>query len=848
MINLSRNAPTALIVGASGFIGSHLTDKLLSSGVQVVGVDPYTGSNRVNLNDASKDKNFHFFNQRFSSHAVDFLPKINYAFFVVSEELSEVDYLASFEQFLSLLRKIEPSQHPPKVVLVSSIELYDHSPHSLKAVKEAEKRLAQFGKDEGFNVRVVRLAGIYGPRMHFRNEDPLFELLTLSLNGELETRSLPLDFTTRAIFIDDVINLLMKTVLHGSTSQKLYDGALLHPIKISEIRQVLLDPLWHQKNHFSPTPLPAWPTPNLEKTQKELSWSINTAFLTGLKKTMAFLSEHQEYIPKKELPKEDVILVSGAHPESHPGQARMTEKKRGAQFNFDFKRFRSKLGVFLGLGVIVYGLILPIASLIIGGASIRYHLQRSNSYLNQGEYQKAKDEATYATEGVRGVDHFVSSLDILSSSNLFKDKLEAANGLFEAISNITYAQERSVEGFIVLQNQLKVLSGEEVMESGEGELSTIFRNASSLLGTGYAQLEEAETNPTFKVIASRIKDLKGKTLVYKGLADSGYSLSYLYPYLIEGKKQYLVLLIDKSEIKELVKVSFEDGSVSQVSKVGLSDFGIDKSFKETDFAVFAKSLQWMYNRQGGSLSGVVLVTQDTLNKSGASSLQPFLENMFYVSSSAILKQGQLIGDGLRKKQLVIYSTDPHAFSYLTSLGFTGLFPRASKNGAGERSQFLSPQLYPASLTKKAIKLDDYIDNAMTVTHKLEVKMSELEGDASLKIYSSSGSKLIKATINGVDATPSVKSFSDYGWSGFDLSLTKSTSPVVVTLEYQDALPLAFENHKLLYRVDLFKQLASSDDSLEYTITTPGNVKLVSGSRQFSLDLSENRSLQLELSK
>jgi hypothetical protein len=38
-ILLSRNTPVALIIGTAGFVGSHLAEKLLDKGIQVVGID-----------------------------------------------------------------------------------------------------------------------------------------------------------------------------------------------------------------------------------------------------------------------------------------------------------------------------------------------------------------------------------------------------------------------------------------------------------------------------------------------------------------------------------------------------------------------------------------------------------------------------------------------------------------------------------------------------------------------------------------------------------------------------------------------------------------------------------------
>ncbi|HYG68177.1 MAG TPA: NAD-dependent epimerase/dehydratase family protein, partial [Anaeromyxobacteraceae bacterium] len=53
-------ANTAVVLGAAGFIGSHLTDRFLAEGWRVVGVDNFITGNRRNLEHLARDPRFTF--------------------------------------------------------------------------------------------------------------------------------------------------------------------------------------------------------------------------------------------------------------------------------------------------------------------------------------------------------------------------------------------------------------------------------------------------------------------------------------------------------------------------------------------------------------------------------------------------------------------------------------------------------------------------------------------------------------------------------------------------------------------------------------------------------------------
>ena len=82
---------TAVVTGGAGFLGSHLTDRLLAEGYRVVGVDNFITGNPANLDHLKNNPNYSFQKQDVSNH-FEVPGEVNFVFHFASPA-SPIDYL-----------------------------------------------------------------------------------------------------------------------------------------------------------------------------------------------------------------------------------------------------------------------------------------------------------------------------------------------------------------------------------------------------------------------------------------------------------------------------------------------------------------------------------------------------------------------------------------------------------------------------------------------------------------------------------------------------------------------------------------------------------------------------------
>src|SRR3954466_3982823 len=91
MTSGSKSKPISVVTGGAGFLGSHLTDRLLAEGHRVIAIDNLITGNPANIAHLAGNENFRFIKHNVSSYIL-VEEEIDYVFHFASPA-SPIDYL-----------------------------------------------------------------------------------------------------------------------------------------------------------------------------------------------------------------------------------------------------------------------------------------------------------------------------------------------------------------------------------------------------------------------------------------------------------------------------------------------------------------------------------------------------------------------------------------------------------------------------------------------------------------------------------------------------------------------------------------------------------------------------------
>ncbi len=204
-MGLGSKRRTVLVTGAAGFLGSHLCDRLLAEGYEVVGLDNLMTGDLANLSEAGRDSHFHLEIGDVRETLQVYAELVfNLACPASPLHYQSDAYATLTTNVLGAHRLVELSRSRRcRIVHASTSEVYgdplEHpqreeywghvNPIGERACYDEGKRVAEtFLSDArrlfGADTRILRIFNTYGPRMAFNDGRVVSSFIVRALQGE----------------------------------------------------------------------------------------------------------------------------------------------------------------------------------------------------------------------------------------------------------------------------------------------------------------------------------------------------------------------------------------------------------------------------------------------------------------------------------------------------------------------------------------------------------------------------------------------------------------------------------------------------------------------------------------
>jgi len=312
---MSKQAPRAVITGGAGFLGSHLCDRFLAEGWEVVCMDNLITGDLRNIEHLVGETRFHFFHQDVTEFI--HVPGPVDAVMHFASPASPLDYLVlpiqtlkvgalGTHKALGLAR-----EKGARFLLASTSECYGDplvhpqredywgnvNPVGPRGVYDEAKRFAEamtmaYHRYHNVRTRIVRIFNTYGPRMRLNDGRALPAFMSQALRGEPVTVFGDGSQTRSFCYVDDLIDGIWR-LLH---SDEVYPVNIGNPneMTIKEFAERIVRLIGSDsKVEYKDLPVddPKQRRPDISKAKRLLQWEPKYDLDKGLERTLAYFRE-----------------------------------------------------------------------------------------------------------------------------------------------------------------------------------------------------------------------------------------------------------------------------------------------------------------------------------------------------------------------------------------------------------------------------------------------------------------------------------------------------------------------------------------------------------------------------
>lgn len=306
-----------LVTGAAGFLGSHLCDRFLSEGCEVIGMDNLLTGNIKNIEHLFPRDDFQFYHHDITKY-IHVPGEIDYILHFASPA-SPIDYLKMPIQTLKVgalgthnvlgVAKAKGA----RMLVASTSEVYGDpmvhpqveeywgnvNPIGPRGVYDEAKRFLEsitmaYHNFHGVETRMIRIFNTYGPRMRLDDGRALPTFMSQALRGENVTVFGDGSQTRSFCYVDDLVEGIYRLLM--SDYHMPVNIGNPAEITLKEFAEEVVELVGNKdvKIVYEPLPKddPKQRRPDITKAKEILGWEPKVDRSEGLKRTLEYFKQH----------------------------------------------------------------------------------------------------------------------------------------------------------------------------------------------------------------------------------------------------------------------------------------------------------------------------------------------------------------------------------------------------------------------------------------------------------------------------------------------------------------------------------------------------------------------------
>ena len=304
-----------LVTGGAGFIGSHLCDRLLREGNDVICLDNYFTGSKDNIRHLLGNDHFELVRHDVINpyHAeVDEIYNLacpasppHYQYnpikTIKTSVMGAINMLGLAKRTRAKILQASTSEVYGDPAIHPQVESYwgNVNPIGIRSCYDEGKRCAEtlfmdYHRQNGVRIKIIRIFNTYGPRMNPNDGRVVSNFIVQALKGEDITIYGDGTQTRSFQYVDDLIEAMIRMMATGDDFIGPVNTGNPGEFTMLELAQKIIE-LTNSKSRIVYRPLPGdYPRqrkPNITLAKEKLDWEPGIRLEEGLKRTIAYFEE-----------------------------------------------------------------------------------------------------------------------------------------------------------------------------------------------------------------------------------------------------------------------------------------------------------------------------------------------------------------------------------------------------------------------------------------------------------------------------------------------------------------------------------------------------------------------------